>query len=332
MVYAILQYSEFRYPVIQFVLAITFIVISFFAHPVAIYPLSFIIGYSAIDKNQLHSLKPYILLIFTGSLAIGKVLFTSENSYEGKFFSELINSPSIIFDFAGFYSTKFFIDRLNGLYLWLVILELVLVTLLIFKKEYIKLIWQLCFLFFFLAISLITYHQGDSDLLMERAFMPLALFIAVPLLNETIKNNFKFTIPKVVLLTIIIGISLNRIYAQGTEFQARTEFSKELLRKTAKFSNKKFIVHQNKIERHILTFWSYSIETLLLSAITEDLPTQTIYSANNPEELSKYTTNPNSVFLGPNFWLEWDIESLNSNYFVLPENTPYKIIDIDNLN
>lgn len=332
LLYAILQYPGFRYPVIQYLLATAIIVLAFFTHPMAIYPLVFIIGYVAIEKRQLRSVAPYILILIVGVLALGKVMLTNENSYEGNFFSELLKSPSAILDLPHAYSTKFFIKRIFGLYFWLAFLELALVVYLVSKRKFITLVWQLASSGFLLVVTLIAYNKGDSDMLMERAFMPLALFVAVPFLNETIKYNSKFTFLKVVLFTIIIGISLNRIYMQGKVFQVRTKFNKELLSKTVQFPNRKFIISQNTLSRHILTFWSYSFETLILSAITDEIPTQTIYSANNPQELVKYTNGPNSVFLGTNFWLEWNIQSLNPKYFDLRDRTPYKIIDIDNLN
>ncbi len=329
LVYAILQYSGFRNSFSKYLLATAVIILSFFAHPVAIYPLAFIIGYVAIDKKQLRVPAPYILLFIVGGLAIGKVLLTNENSYEGKFFAELLNSPSIIFDLPHAYSTKFFIKKIGGLYLWLVVFEFILILHFISTKKYIKLIWQLLSSLFFMIITLLTYNQGDSDLLMERAFIPLVIFIAIPLLNEIIEKQNKFITSKVVFLTIIIGFSLNRIYIQGKEFKSRTEFNKELLTKTKQLPNRKFVMPQTELDKHVLTFWSYSIETLLLSATTEDIPTQTIYSANKPEEFIKYTTKPNSIFLGPHFWLEWNVSDLNPKYFNLPANTSYKIIDVD---
>ena len=327
--YAILQYSGFRNSVVQFLLALAVIVWSFFTHPIAIYPLTFVLGYVAIDKKQLHSVKPYALLFFIVILALAKVLLTNENSYEGKFFSQFINSPSMIFDLPNLASTAFFIKRLGGLYFWLGILEIILLIVLIQHKKYAKLFWQLTASGFFLAITLLTYSQGDSDMLMERAFMPLALFVAIPLLKETMDSH-KYRMYKIAFLAIIIALSLNRIFQQGKTFQKRTEFNQNLLTQTAHFPNKKFIVEKSEIDKHIITFWSHSFETLILSTITKDIPTQTIYPAHNSEELSQYTA-ANSVFLGANFWLEWSIESLNKEYFELPENSSYKIVEIDQI-
>ncbi|MBN2818840.1 MAG: hypothetical protein JXP36_07715 [Bacteroidales bacterium] len=331
LVYAILQYSGFRYSLIQYLLATAIIILAFFAHPVAIYPLIFIIGFVAIDKKQLHSLVPYVLLFIVGGLALGKVLLTNENSYEGKFFLELLKSPDTILNLPHAYSTKFFITRIFGLYIWLAILAFILIIYFILQKEYIKLVWQLAASVFFLTITLLTYNQGDSDMLMERAFMPLSLFVVVPLFKETIENIGKLKILKFAFLTVIIIISLSRIYQQGMVFKSRMAFNKELLTKTAQFPNRKFIIPKSELDKHILTFWSYSIETLLLSGVAKDIPNQTIYSDNNLEGFNKYTTNPNGTFLGPNFWLEWKMESLNPKYFNLPVDKPYRIVSLKEL-
>ena len=331
LVYAILQYSGFRITIIKNLLATAIIVLAFFTHPVAIYPLVFIIGYLAIDKNQLRSYTPYLLIFIVGILTVGKVLFTKENSYEGQFFSELFKSPSHIFNLPYAYSTKFFLKRILGLYLWVAIFELFLIIYFVSKKEYVKLIWQLAASGSFMVITLLTYNQGDSDMLMERAFMPLALFVAIPLLNETIENHHKFKFLKVSVLTLIIVISTGRIYKQGIKFRERTQFNLELLSKTARFPNRKFIAEKSEIEKHYPTFWSHSFETLILSAITKDMPTQTIFPTNDLTRLTKYTENPNDIFLGTDFWLEWKIKNLNQKYFDLPPNYPYAVVNINEL-
>jgi hypothetical protein len=331
LLFAILQYESFRYSFVPILLASVVIIISFLAHPVAIYPLTFIIGYNAIDKKQLRSIMPYALWILVIGLAVAKVVLTDENSYEGKFFSELLKSPSIIFDLPFAYSTKFLVKRIFSLYLWIAILELILVLHLIFKKEYLKLTWQLGISGIFLMITLLTYNKGDSDMLMERAFMPLALLISIPLLKEMLENNNQFRKLKLTFLTLIIVVSLNRINTQGKVFRERTRFSQELMAKTAKLPNRKFIVESNELQKHHLTYWSNSFETLILSSITENIPSQTIYPANHISQLSKYTENTNNVFLGADFWLEWNIDDLNHKYFTLSKELPYRIVKIDDL-
>lgn len=330
LLFAILQYTSFRYSLVQILLASLVITISFLAHPVALYPLTFIIGYSAIDKKQLRSMIPYTLLALVIGLAVVKVMLTDENTYEGNLFSELLKSPSIILDLPNFYSTNFFTKRIFGLYLWVVILELILILYFIFKKEYLKLSWQLGISVFFLTITLLTYNKGYSDMLMERAFMPLALLTSIPLLNEIIENDKRHKILKLSFLALVIVVSLNTIYLQGKVFRDRTRFNTELLAKTAKLPNRKFIVQSGELQKHHYTGWSYSFETLLLSSITDDMPIQTIYPANNISEVTKYTET-SDVFLGADFWLEWSIDLLNHKYFNLSKEMPYTIVKIDNL-
>jgi len=332
LLFAILQYSSFRYSSVQILIALFVIILSFFTHPVALYILVFVIGYNAIDKNQLKSVTPYILLSLTIGLAVAKVILTDQNSYEGKFFSQLFKSSSMIFDLPHAYSTNFFLNRKFGLYLWVLIFEFLLIISFILKKEYLKLLWQLGITVFFLIVTLLTYYQGDSDMMMERAFMPLALFVSVPLLTEILKNNNQYRFIKLMFLTAVIFLSLNRIYIQGKAFRERMRFNQELLAKTAKLPNRKFIIESSELQKHYYTYWSHSFETLMVSSITANIPTQTIFPANDPDNLKKYTEeNVRDVFLGADFWLEWGIDNLNHKYFNLSKELPYAVVKIDDL-
>jgi hypothetical protein len=277
----------------------------------------------------MRSFKPYFLLALVAGLAIGKVILTEENSYEGKFFAELIHSPSVIMTLPKTYAAQFFISRIPRLYLWLILIEGILLIYFLSKKTYLKLIWHLATAGFFILVTLLTYNKGDSDMMMERAFMPLALFVSLPFLKEIFENHHKFRILKFLFLTLIILVSLNRIFSQGKVFWERTRFNQELLVKTSRYPNRKFIIESSELQKHQMTYWSYSFETLLLSTVTANTPTQTIFPASNAETLIKYTRDPGDVFLGTDFWLEWGIQSLNMKYFQLPTDLPYLIVKID---
>jgi len=331
LLFAILSYENFNSKLLKYGLSVLSIGLAFYSHPVALYSVVFVIGYVAIDRKQLKSNEPYILLVLIVGMALTKVIMTSENSYEGKFFAELLNSPTILFDLYKASSSKFFISRLNGLYFWLAILELILLIKLIRNNQLLKLAWHLTITVFFMLITLITYHKGDANMLMERAFMPLALFISIPFLNEVATDKKKYLSAKMILLVIVVGSGLIRIYNQGLEFKTRTEFNQNLLKKTAKFPNRKFIVSKTELDKHVITFWSNSFESLILSSIDKNVPTQTVFPSNQIDALTKYTKNANSVFLGADFWLEWEINNLNTKYFRLPDNTTYKVIDLNEL-
>lgn len=323
LLFAILQYPSFRHPASSFLLAAAVIVLAFLAHPVAVYPIIFIIGYSAIDRQKLRSPLPYALLLVAGGLAVAKVLLTRGDTYEGKFFSELLNSFSALLTLPDLYSTKFFFTRIPQLYLWVLVMQGVLVVFLIYKKDFLKLSWQAATLLFFMLITLLTYNKGDSDLMMERAFMPLALFVSIPFLKEIVEKDKKYKILKFVFLALIMVFSLNRIHDQGMAFKGRTWFSQQMLLKTSEYPGRKIIIESSELQKHQLIFWSHSFETLILSTITASTPTQTIFPANHPDQLGKYLEGATDVFLGADFWLEWSIYDLNKKYFTLPMDLPY---------
>ncbi len=329
LLFAILQYPKFKSSVIQLSLALLIIVLSFFTHPVALYTLTFLIGYDAIDRKLLGTVKPYILILAVAGLALGKVVLTNENSYEGKFFAELLSSPSILLNLPSSYSVHFFSHRIVGLYSGIVVFECILVYYLLMNKEYMKLFWQAGFSIVFLIVTFLAYNKGDSDVLMERAFMPLALLTSIPLLKEILEKNRNHQIPKMAFLAFVALIGFVVVGKQGIAFRQRIRFNQELMAKTAKLPNRKFMADIRDLQKHQTIFWSYSFETLLLSSITANIPTQTIYPANNIVQLTKYTENANSIFLGADFWLEWDINKLNTKYFDLPKETAYTVIDVD---
>lgn len=331
LLYAILRFNKFPHSFVKFFLSVFIIVLSFLAHPVALYSIVFVIGYVAIKKRQLKSLLPYSLLIIIGLMAISKVLLTKENSYEGQFFAELSNLPEILLGLHKNQSIKFFITRAGSIYIWLIAMELILIVYLITNKHFLVLFWQLIVIFGFMLITIITYHKGDATLMMERAFMPLALFVAIPFVHEIKSNKNKIVILKIALLAFVVTFGLNRIFQQGLKFKTRTEFNQDLLKKTAHIPNRKFIIEKSELDKYVTTFWSNSFESLILSTIDVNVPTQTIFPSNKIDELSKYTEDAYSVFLGSEFWLEWNIESLNPKYFSLPANQTYKVIKLDEL-
>lgn len=254
LLFAVLQHPTFRFPLLQFLVATLVITLAFLAHPVAVYPMVFIIGYVALDKRQLRSVLPYALLFVAAGLALAKVLLTQEDSYEGRFFSELLSAPSNMLSLPQAYSLRFFITRIPHLYLWVIVMEFVLIIYLYFRKEYLKLAWQVGVLGIFMLITILTYNKGDSDLMMERAFMPLALFVSIPFLKDFIGTLPKYKTLKLVGLALIMVFSFNRIYVQGRAFKGRTGFNQDMLMKTAYFPNRKFIVESEKLKERNLTY------------------------------------------------------------------------------
>ena len=166
LLYAVLQFKNFRYAFIQPVLAIFLITISFLAHPVALYTNVFVIGYVAIDKKQLKSAFPYSLILLAVILAVAKVMLTAGDSYEGRFFAELFQSSETVFNLSETQSLKFFVDRGTTLYLAVIILEVIVAVHFVRRQKYLKLFWTLGIQFVFLLITVITYNNGDATLMM----------------------------------------------------------------------------------------------------------------------------------------------------------------------
>lgn len=77
----------------------------------------------------------------------------------------------------------------------------------ILRKSFINFLFYSLFPVGFILFTVLIYHQGDSDLMMQRAFLPVGFFIALPILNqfELHQNNL---LKSTQLIFIILIISL----------------------------------------------------------------------------------------------------------------------------
>lgn len=329
--FAVLQYKYTSRKWLKPLLALVFTALTFLSHPMGIFPLVFLVGLHLILSKNYRNPLPYVILVLVFAGAFIKVILTKEGSYEGKFFSVMLNSPEVLLRLHEAASTRFFVSRAFKLYLLFNLAQLALMFYYLFRKKTLLFIWQAGFVFLFLIVTFITYQAGDADLLMERSFMPLAILVSLPFLIEVIPliKQKKSALAIVLLCIALVGI--NRITKQGLRYKERTTFNQNLLKKTAKLANRKIILPKSELDAKVTTFWSNSFESLMLSTIDINVPTQTIFPSNDPASLSKYTESGNSYFLGADFWLEWNIKDLNSKYFSLPSDQPYIITSLEEL-
>lgn len=329
LVFAILQYSgKSKHEIIKYSFAVAVSLVAFLAHPVSLYTLLFIVAYHIIDKKQFFNIKNYVLALLIIGMAIIKVLTTDSDSYEGHFFSQFTNFSEVLKGLSGAYSIKFFIIRIKSTYLIIVLLMIAVSMFLLYRRLYLKLLLFTVSTALFFMVSFITYHQGDATVMMERAFMPLALFISIPFFKEFVFDDKygKMNVAPIFVI-ILLFFSFLRISNQGIEFKKRTRFSIELLKKTGKLPERKILISAQQLNSKIIAFWCYSFESFILSSIDKEIPVQTIFPAKNIEDYRKYEQS-NNFFLGASWWLEWDIGKLNKKYFNLP-NSPYVYFEIE---
>jgi len=334
LLYSALLFALLYYPFkeklgfIKYVLAALTIILAFYSHPVALFTVLFVIGYYIVDKLKWRETGVYLLIVIVLLLSITKLIFTPDNSYEGNFFSELLNFDFSFRNIYNAYSTHFFLKRVDGLYFWPVVFGLITFVFLLLKKDFIKVVYFSLAVTGFLLITIITYNKGDSDVMMERAFMPLSIFIIIPFLNGVvinIKNNVRTIAIMFIVTALISGII--RINREGQRYHQRYTFVEELVKKARENPGRKYLLkNTEEINSQILIPWPFAFTTMVISSLESKTSTLTIYICNNIDDFGQYLNGKPEKFLGAPFWIEWDISRLNSNYFNLPVST-YRVLE-----
>jgi hypothetical protein len=293
------------------------ILLCFFSHPATIFSLVFILTFILFDKKDYKNVRyPYfILLIFI--IYLIKALYTDSNSYEGGFFAELKNSPTVIKSFFDIYSTQFLLTRFFQLYITAFILLASTVLFYLFKKEYKKLVIFPGMIFSALFITNIIYNKGDSDIMMERAYMPFAVMIGIAFFKDLypfLYGKSKILAPMVVVT--ILGFSIINIITTSSIFKNRIAYIGNLINNTSAIdSNRKYLLAKEDVNMDIVHIpWTFAVETLLYSSLDDPKASKTIYLFDKAENFDFNRSNE-MLFLALPFWLEWDVKSLNNRYF-----------------
>jgi len=200
------------------VIGLAIILLCYFSHPVALFPILFIIGYRIVYYKEWKNYILYLMILLTLVVFSAKLFIVKANSYEEQYFTSIKNSAEIIGNIFQLYSFKFFVKRAAGIYLFTVLIGLVTTAWYIRKAENLRLAYYLLGTGAFFVFTVITYHMGDSDMAMERSFMPLSIFVCIPFIHEIIpeagKEKLKIAFISVVLLISMAGIIRTGICCQ----------------------------------------------------------------------------------------------------------------------
>lgn len=294
------------------------IFLNMFIHLVTFFTILFILGFYLVDRKKWKKLEIYlyiglVLIIFSlKTILVAQV----SSSHDSQFINELQNFKEIILNFWTTYTFKFPFLRFRKIYFIPFLMLCIVIYFYLKQKEYLKLIYVLAFISVFYLVSVIVYHKGDSDIGMERTFLPLVFFIIIPFSQIVINNKSKvldyafFSIIAFSLLFSFIGISkTQKILKKRTDYiYTLTEINK----------NKKTVLESDFANTDILkTTWGLGIESLLLSSI--DNNSNTIFY--NFDSTKVEIENSNNIFFCVPWDVRWQQNSLNKKYFNLPDTS-----------
>lgn len=164
----------------------------------------------------------------------------------------------------------------------------------------------------FVLLVNVPFHGGDNQFYLENLYLPLALFVAVPLVFEVLPG----------LLTergmfwafaVVAALQVTHIYRTHTPWTERLRWEQAFLQKTAQLPHRKLLLteQQAPMDKLILS-WGSSYEFLLLSALQHPDSARCILIDESPERFDSLLARPR-LFLGE--FRNYRFDELPGRYF-----------------
>lgn len=303
--------------IVQYILSILLVLLAYYSHPVTIFPLLFIILYTTLKNGKaLFSIENTLIGIFIGLIFSLKFLTTRSDSYEGSFLSNLTNINSILNVFSNSYSIQYLGGHM-GLYFSLVLCFVIVLGILVFESKWKLLLSITGFVFAFFLVTILSYFQGDADIMMERAYVPFVVVIMIPFVDLILTEGLpKVAWLHVVLLSTVVVWTTLGIKKTGAQYSKRISYVNHLIVQAQSKGVSKAVVEKATLDQNLIQVpWAFSIETLLLSSMRNPDKPVTIYLADSPT--MEFDKNNPELFLAVNFWRDWNYKDLNPHYFKL---------------
>ncbi len=330
-----LYYSQKMKPgiknlILKLIIATGIIFLCFFSHPVAFFPVLFILGYFLIDQKLWKNYFVYILAAILFAMTILKVFLIPTNSYDtavyDDFFS-ILSNPANLFKSQ---SLIFFIGKIFNIYFFSLIIFIVTTLFYILKKQYLKLAFYLVSVILFLFIIFMTFSRWFYPFIQEKNIIPLNIFLLIPFLNEVIFSSRRLTILRQVFLIILFAVAVVHIVSASGFYTNRIAYVRSLINSTKKFPEKKFIIKQKDIDMNQVNVrWAFAVESLLFSSLNGPDSSRSIFV---PDEGDDFMPDPKlnnpMLFICVPWSMNLNIGKMDKHYFNL-ENSAYRILALE---
>lgn len=300
------------------------LVLALFSHPVAYLTLIFVLLFYLGDKQGFDKKLIGIISVFIFGVVVFKYLNTPTGTYEGQFLSQVSYFHELIFHIDTFASKSFYDQFYNRLYRLPFYMIMLVSIYYLFKLNFKKLIIVPIAYFGFLTFTLLIYNKGDSQIMMERAFMPLAFFAGLPLVYDILSKGDRLKWFKTVIIIAMLTYGMNWIYRTANYFTDRIEYMGQFISYMNDSKIDKLLIGGDDTSKRIIYIpWAFGVETLIYSSLKSPEFSKTVYVHDNPKEID--CSSPDLLLL-VHFDQNNDVKLLNEKYFKLPATT-YKLLD-----
>jgi len=304
--------------IIVILLGVLSFTLAIFSHPAAVFMLAFSLAWHIIETRKFRKIIPYLGIL---GLAIFSVLRSklNEGNYDAAQYNNLYEALSNYRLFFKWNSISFLIQR-PQLYVWPILLTLLSIAYFWQQKSFLKIVGLIFAAIGFTALAAATFYHGDSQMMMEKAYMPTFTMIAIASSSMFFGDN---VIAKFVLLflTAFYAFTFWQINFVGyKEFRPRLLAVDKLVEKSIQLKQYKLVAKQETAPAIWRGYWWATAADVLMRSTIENGTSITLYLYQENETL-EYAQQP-EAFLYTNWWRDRKVSELNPRFFKF-SNNPY---------
>ncbi|MCC6938336.1 MAG: hypothetical protein IT226_08955 [Flavobacteriales bacterium] len=133
----------------------------------------------------------------------------------------------------------------------------------------------------FILLNITAYHKGESAMMMEKNFLPLAVMVALPLVMEVGKWNTRSQFLSWIPFALVLFLQFRGMSFASREVHERLFLLEELVSKARSDGAGKALVETHELDTWGLHIhWALGYETILISAVDHPENATVIYATD----------------------------------------------------
>lgn len=271
--------------IVMGIIAIGCAVAAAFMHPLMVFPIVFAVLFflfpveaPTISRKTALGMAVVLLAAYT----FKSIYF--KNPYDSSSINAGFNSLSLS-NMLGNYQNGHFLENCLIKYYWILIFALAIIAFYSAKRQWARLGMFIGFVLGYVLMVNTTHPDASTDdFYMENLYLPITLFILLPVVFHILPTIYSKGFATIVLLLIIVTGTV-RIYDRHKTYTARLTWERGFLRENL---DKKLMIASDKIPRQLLQMvWGSPYEFWLLSTI-ENGRTASILISDHIHDYTQY--------------------------------------------
>ncbi|HNF48230.1 MAG TPA: hypothetical protein PLF48_02540 [Chitinophagales bacterium] len=302
------------------VMLILFLLPVIFSHPVIVFPFLYIVVFFFLTQKGKRKSLIWLTLLFL-LLFIAKY-FLLKSNYDAGALSSL-NPKKLKWHIMLHYpSHQLFINNLWKHYNLMAVIFCFSLFLLAIKRNYLLAVLLVTVCLLYIALVNLNYPQGAELFYIENLYLPLSVFIILPLVYSLF-NYIKNTMLIHAFLLLILLVGLIQIYQTHTPYTARIGWMYGIMDKAKSANQTKIILPVRDVPLDTLGMaWGSPYEFWILSTLKYKSTTSVIIE-ETPHEYD-WIKDSKNIFITK--WGNFAYDQLNPKYFVLTDSSSYQIV------